>query len=162
MTLTLSTVHSTSRPRKGVSVTVKEPEHIARRLLTHLMFVGDQHGRAEEAMDFYVSLFENSRILEVERYGPNEEEREGTLKRATFSLGGREFGASDSGREHPFTFTPSMSIFVDCESPTELERVFAALSEGGEVLMPLDDYGFSRRFGWTNDRFGVSWQLNMP
>ncbi len=54
-----------------------------------------------------------------------------------------------------------MSIFVDCESPAELERVFAALSDGGEVLMPLDDYGFSQRFGWTNDRFGVSWQLNL-
>jgi len=135
---------------------------MARRFLTYLMFVGDQHGRAEEAMDFYVSLFENSRILEVERYGPNEEEREGTLKRARFSLAGRAFGASDSGREHPFTFTPSMSIFVDCENPAELERVFAALSEGGEVLMPLDDYGFSQRFGLTNDRFGMSWQVNLP
>src|SRR5215212_5772146 len=73
---------------------------MARRLLTHLMFVGDQHGRAEEAMNLYVSLFEDARILEVERYGPGEEEREGTLKRATFSLAGREFGASDSGRQH--------------------------------------------------------------
>src|SRR5215217_6275146 len=124
---------------------------MARKFLTHLMFVGDQHGRAEEAMN-----------LGVERYGPGEEEREGTLKRATFSLAGREFGASDSGREHRFTFTPSMSMFVECESPAELERVFATLSESGEVLMPLDDYGFGRRFGWTNDRFGVSWQLNLP
>jgi len=135
---------------------------MARKFLTHLMFVGDQHGRAEEAMNLYVSLFEDARILGVERYGPGEEEREGTLKRATFSLAGREFGASDSGREHRFTFTPSMSMFVECESPAELERVFAILSESGEVLMPLDDYGFGRRFGWTNDRFGVSWQLNLP
>jgi predicted 3-demethylubiquinone-9 3-methyltransferase (glyoxalase superfamily) len=135
---------------------------MASRVLTHLMFVGEQCGRAEEAMNLYVSLFEDSEILEVERYGPDEEEREGMLKRATFSLAGREFGASDSGREHPFTFTPSVSVFVDCESPSELERVFASLSDGGEVLMPLDDYGFSRRFGWTNDRFGVSWQLNLP
>jgi predicted 3-demethylubiquinone-9 3-methyltransferase (glyoxalase superfamily) len=135
---------------------------MALRIVTHLMFVGDQHGRAEEAMNLYVSLFEDSRILAVERYGPGEEERKVTLKRATFTLAGREFGASDSGRPHPFTFTPSMSVFVDCESPDELERVFAALSEGGEVLMPLGDYGFSERFGWTNDRFGVSWQLNLP
>jgi predicted 3-demethylubiquinone-9 3-methyltransferase (glyoxalase superfamily) len=134
---------------------------MARKFLTHLMFVGDQHGRAEEAMNLYVSLFEDSRVLEVERYGPGEEEREGTLKRATFSLAGREFGASDSGRQHTFTFTPSLSLFVDCESAAELERAFAALSEGGEVLMPLDDYGFSRRFGWTSDRFGVSWQLKL-
>jgi predicted 3-demethylubiquinone-9 3-methyltransferase (glyoxalase superfamily) len=135
---------------------------MAHKVLTHLMFVGNQHGRAEEAMGLYVSLLEGSQILEVERYGPGEEEREGTVKRATFSLAGREFGASDGGREHRFTFTPSTSVFVDCESPDELERVFAALSEGGEVLMPLGDYGFSKRFGWTNDRFGVSWQLNLP
>jgi predicted 3-demethylubiquinone-9 3-methyltransferase (glyoxalase superfamily) len=136
---------------------------MARSVLTHLMFVGDQCGKAEEAMNLYVSLFEDSGVLEVEHYGPNDEqEREGTLKRATFLLAGREFGASDSSRGHPFTFTPSISVFVDCESPAELERVFAALSEGGEVLMPLDDYGFSKRFGWTNDRFGVSWQLNLP
>lgn len=135
---------------------------MALRFVTHLMFVGDQHGRAEEAMNLYVSLFEDSRILKVERYGPDEEEREGTLKRATFSLAGREFIAMDSGRQHSFTFTPSMSMLVDCESPAELERVFAALSDGGEVLMPLDDYGFSKRFGWTNDRFGVSWQVNLP
>jgi predicted 3-demethylubiquinone-9 3-methyltransferase (glyoxalase superfamily) len=134
---------------------------MARRFLTHLMFVGDQHGRAEEAMNLYVSLFEDSRVLEVERYGPGEEEREGTLKRATFSLAGREFGASDSGRQDRFTFTPSMSVFVECESQDELERAFATLSKGGEVLMPLEDYGFSRRFGWTKDRFGVSWQLNL-
>jgi uncharacterized glyoxalase superfamily protein PhnB len=55
-----------------------------------------------------------------------------------------------------------MSVFVDGESLAELERVFAALSEGGQVLMPLDDYGFSKRFAWTTDRFGVSWQLNLP
>jgi predicted 3-demethylubiquinone-9 3-methyltransferase (glyoxalase superfamily) len=63
---------------------------------------------------------------------------------------------------HGFTFTPSLSLFVDCESEADLERIFAALSEGGGVLMPLGNYGFSRRFGWVNDRFGVSWQLNLP
>jgi predicted 3-demethylubiquinone-9 3-methyltransferase (glyoxalase superfamily) len=57
-------------------------------------------------------------VPKVERYGPGEEEREGTLKRATFSLAGREFGASDSGGRHRFTFTPSMSVFVDCERPS--------------------------------------------
>ena len=135
---------------------------MALRIGSPLMFVGDQHGRAEEAMNLYVSLFEDSRILEAERYGPGEEEREGTLKRGTFTLAGREFIAIDSGRQHRFTFTPSMSVFVDCESPAELERVFAALSEGGEVFVPLDDYGFGTRFGWTSDRFGVSWQVNLP
>ncbi len=80
------------------------------RLTSCLMFVGDQHGKAEEAMNLYVSLFENSRVLEIERYGVDEEEREGTVKRATFSLAGQEFIAMDSGRQHPFTFTPAISI----------------------------------------------------
>jgi predicted 3-demethylubiquinone-9 3-methyltransferase (glyoxalase superfamily) len=150
------------RHGNGESVTAKAAGQMARSILTHLMFVGDHYGRAEEAINLYVSLFEDSRVIEVERYGPDEGEREGTVKRAAFSLAGREFRASDSGRPHPFTFTPAMSIFVDCESPADLERVFAALSDGSEVLMPLDDYGFSQRFGWTNDHFGVSWQLNLP
>ena len=78
-----------------------------------------------------------------------------------FTLCGREFMCSDSPIEHGFSFTPSSSTFVDFDSAAELERVFDVLSEGGQILMPLDNYGFSRRFGWLNDRFGVSWQLNL-
>lgn len=63
--------------------------------------------------------------------------------------------------KHDFTFTPSISLFVECESEMELEVAYQALSAGGELLMPLDNYGFSTRFGWVNDRFGVSWQLNL-
>ena len=63
--------------------------------------------------------------------------------------------------KHDFTFTPSISIFVDCDDEAELEEVFEQLSRGGEVLMPIDDYGFSAGFGWVSDRFGVSWQLNL-
>jgi predicted 3-demethylubiquinone-9 3-methyltransferase (glyoxalase superfamily) len=55
-----------------------------------------------------------------------------------------------------------MSLFVDCSDEAQLEHLYAALSEGGQVLMELGDYGFSRRFGWVNDRFGVSWQINLP
>ncbi|MDT4874148.1 3-demethylubiquinone-9 3-methyltransferase [compost metagenome] len=83
------------------------------------------------------------------------------MKVAVFALAGREFMCSDSPVQHAFSFTPSSSIFVECESAEELERVFGELSRDGEVLMPLDNYGFSRRFGWLNDRFGVSWQLNL-
>lgn len=131
---------------------------MALRFVTHLMF----DGTAEEAMNFYVSVFENARVLDAQRYGSDESGMEGKLRVGSFSLGDSEFMCIDTPVKHDFTFTPSMSIFVDCESPAELERVFAALSEGGEVFMPLDDYGFSRRFGWTNDRFGVSWQVNLP
>jgi predicted 3-demethylubiquinone-9 3-methyltransferase (glyoxalase superfamily) len=129
------------------------------RLATALMFVGPQCGRAEEAIGLYVSLFERSRILEIERFG--EDEGQAGIKRARFTLGGVEYVAMDSGAEHQFGFTPAISLFVDCDSAEQLDRAFAKLSEGGSVLMPLQAYPFSPRFGWAQDRFGVSWQLNL-
>lgn len=63
--------------------------------------------------------------------------------------------------KHQFTFTPSISLFVECENESELDEAFNKLSAGGMVLMPLNNYGFSKKFGWLNDRFRVSWQLNL-
>jgi predicted 3-demethylubiquinone-9 3-methyltransferase (glyoxalase superfamily) len=77
------------------------------------------------------------------------------------TIGGDEILFFDSPVKHDFGFTPAVSLFVECDGVEELERAFALLSEGGGVFMPLDDYGFSRRFGWLSDRFGVSWQLNV-
>jgi predicted 3-demethylubiquinone-9 3-methyltransferase (glyoxalase superfamily) len=68
--------------------------------------------------------------------------------------------AMDSAHAHKFTFTPAISIFVECETEAELDTLYKVLSEGGEALMPLNNYGFSKKFGWVNDRYGVSWQLN--
>jgi predicted 3-demethylubiquinone-9 3-methyltransferase (glyoxalase superfamily) len=118
-------------------------------------------GRAEEAMTFYVSLFPDARIVNIGRCGAGEQGKEGSVKHATFALAGQNLMAIDSPVKHAFTFTPAMSLFVNCESDSELDRLFAALSEGGQVLMPLGAYGFSRKFGWCADRFGVSWQLNL-
>ena len=127
-----------------------------------LLFVGEQCGRAEEAMRFHTSLFGNSRIIEIDRYAAREgADAEGTVKHATFSLNGQQFMAQDSGLQHNFTFTPAMSIFVNCETETEIAALFGKLSEGGQVLMPLANHPFSKKFGWLNDRFGVSWQLNL-
>jgi predicted 3-demethylubiquinone-9 3-methyltransferase (glyoxalase superfamily) len=127
-----------------------------------LMFCGPHSGQAEEAITFYVSLLKNSQISAMDRYGANEDEPEGSVRLAHFTLAGREYMAIDSARGHNFTFTPAFSIFVTCESAAELERLYEALHTGGVALMPLDNYGFSRKFGWVNDRFGVSWQLNLP
>ncbi len=133
------------------------------KFIFHLLFVGEQCGKAEEAITFYTSLFKNSRLLQIERYteGEDKEEAAGTVKLARFSLDGQEFMAMDSGRQHPFTFTPAMSIFVQCETEAEIAAVFQKLSENGMVLMPLATYPFSAKFGWVADKYGVSWEVNL-
>jgi predicted 3-demethylubiquinone-9 3-methyltransferase (glyoxalase superfamily) len=118
-------------------------------------------GNAEEAMNFYVSLFPGGEVLDVVRYGPGEAGAEGTIMRATFSIGSQTIMCIDSPVKHDFTFTPAFSLFVDCQSEAEIQHLFSDLVTGGVVLMPLGEYGFSRRFGWINDRYGVSWQLNL-
>ena len=132
------------------------------KISTFLMFSGDRHGKAEEAINFYVAQFPNSRIDHIRRYPAGANEPEGTVMHAAFTLNGQPFMAIDSAAPHAFNFTPSVSLFVECETEEELARLFDTLSEAGQVLMALDNYGFSRQFGWTNDRFGVSWQLNLP
>jgi predicted 3-demethylubiquinone-9 3-methyltransferase (glyoxalase superfamily) len=120
-----------------------------------------QGGTGQAALDLYLATFPDSRMARVERWAEGEAGAAGTIKVATFTLCGREFMCSDSPVKHGFSFTPSSSTFVDFDSEAELDRVFGKLSEGGQILMPLDNYGFSQRFGWLNDRFGVSWQLNL-
>lgn len=128
------------------------------RVTPFLMF----QGQAEEAMQLYVSLFPDGRILEVVRRPPAGGQAVGTVIRAKFAIGGQTILCHDSDVQHAFTFTPSSSLFVDFDSENELVRVLDALRAGGVLLMELDNYGFSRKFAWLNDRFGVSWQLNLP
>ena len=130
---------------------------MARAVATQLMF----EGKAEEAMRLYVSLFAGSEVTAIERYGPGEPGAEGSVKRAEFTLVGHRLACIDSPIKHAFTFTPSVSLFVDCEDEAEMDRAFSQLSEGGAVLMPPGSYGFSAKFAWVNDRYGVSWQLNL-
>jgi len=127
------------------------------KVTTFLMFTG----QAEAAMNLYTSLFKQSEILNLTRYGANEAGAEGTVQHATFTLNGQEFMCIDSSAQHAFTFTPSISLYVRCETEEEIDRVFAALSQDGQILMPLDRYPFSAKFGWLADRFGVSWQLSL-
>ncbi len=122
-----------------------------------LMFTG----QAEEAMQFYTSVFPDSEIESIEHNPPGEPGAEPTVMLATFRLGAQRFRCIDSPPVHDFGFTPSFSIFVDFESADDLDAAFAKLSDGGQVMMPLDAYPFSTRFAWCSDRFGVSWQLNL-
>jgi len=128
------------------------------QILPFLMFTG----QAEEAMTFYVSLFPRSQVISVERYGAEGPGPVGTIKQAVFELNALRMRCFDSPAAHAFTFTPALSLFVDCDSQADLDQAFERLAQGGQVLMPVDAYGFSRRFGWVQDRFGVSWQLNLP
>ncbi len=79
---------------------------------------------------------------------------------ATFELNGKQFICSDSYVKHAWTFSPAISMYVECRTEEELNKLFDKLSEDGIVYMPLDNYGFSTKFGWVGDRFGVTWQLN--
>ena len=117
-------------------------------------------GTAEEAMTFYVGLVPDPHPVR-RSLRPGRTGAEGSVVVASFVLAGLDIMCSDSPIEHAFSFTPSTSLFVTCASDTEIERLAGALLDGGEALMPLDDYGFSSRFAWVNDRFGVSWQLNL-
>jgi predicted 3-demethylubiquinone-9 3-methyltransferase (glyoxalase superfamily) len=119
-------------------------------------------GNAEEAMRFYTSLFDDGEVLELDRYGPAGPGPDGSVMKATFVVGGQTVLCTDSFVKHAFTFTPSSSMFVTCETEEEVRRLATALVEGGAALMPLGNYGFSRLFAWVNDRFGVSWQINLP
>jgi predicted 3-demethylubiquinone-9 3-methyltransferase (glyoxalase superfamily) len=129
------------------------------RVAPFLMF---QRGDAEAAMELYVATLPDGRVLELERWGPEGPGAEGKLMRARFSIAGLEVMCFDSPVKHAFEFTPSSSLFVTCASEAELDRIAATLGEGGRFLMPLGSYGFSRKFAWLDDRFGVSWQLNLP
>lgn len=126
---------------------------------TFLMFQNDD---AEQAMNAYVALFPGSRVLSIERYGAGEAGKEGTVKLATFELNGTPIKCIDSPVKHAFTFTPAISLFIDCDDAAQVDRLAGRLGEGGQPLMPAGAYGFSTRFAWVQDRFGVSWQLNFP
>jgi predicted 3-demethylubiquinone-9 3-methyltransferase (glyoxalase superfamily) len=128
---------------------------MAKEINPFLMFTGG----AEAAMKFYMSLFPGSVVESLVHYGPEGPGAVGSVKQATLSLLGRRLEFFDSPVRHAFTFTPAISFAVACDSAEEVDRLFAHLAEGGQVLMGLGAYPFARRFGWVNDRFGVSWQM---
>ena len=104
-------------------------------------------GKAEEAMNFYVSIFRNSRIMSVTRYGKEGPGPKGAVMSATFQLAGQDFFVLNGGPQ--FTFSPAISFFVNCETQEEVDELWEKLSEGGD----------KQRCGWLRDKYGVSWQI---
>lgn len=127
-------------------------------LITSLTF---QKNDAEQAMNFYISLFENSEILNIQRWGKEGPGKEGSIMQATFLLDGKLFICSDSPPVHDWDFTPAFSNYVECQNEVEFQRFYSKLTENGKIAMPADNYGFSKKFAWVIDSFGVSWQLNL-
>lgn len=120
---------------------------------------------AEEAAAFYTSLFPNSSVSTIRRYpdGPLEGPMaglEGKVLTAVFTLDGYQLMAIDGGSH--FTFSPSTSLSVQLRSNEEIETLYTKLMEGGTALMPLGVYGFSKKYAWLSDKYGLSWQLNVP
>src|SRR5258708_31065155 len=104
-------------------------------------------GQAEEAMNFYISIFKNSKIINVSRYGEAGPGPKGTVMSATFQLEGQQFMALNGGPH--FTFTPAISLFVNCEKQEEVDELWKKLSAGGS----------EERCGGLKDKFGLSWQI---
>jgi len=117
-----------------------------------LMFVKEHYGQAEKAMNLYTSVFKNSKIAGVLRYGAGElPDKEGTVKHAQFTLDNQTFMVMDSGREHAFTFNEAISLVVDCATQEEIDYYWEKLSQGGDPKAQM--------CGWLKDKFGVSWQV---
>ncbi|MDM5250672.1 VOC family protein [Lysinibacillus sp. G4S2] len=117
---------------------------------TFLMF----QGQANEAIQQYQQWFSDLQIESL-TYMENSQQ----VAMAILHLKGLKIMMNDSVIQHDFTFTPSTSIYVECDSAEEIGSLVTQILEGGQALMPLDNYGFSKQFAWIQDRFGVSWQL---
>lgn len=119
-------------------------------ILPSLMFVGDKCGKAEEAINFYLSVFKDSKMGLVYRYGPNQEpDKEGTIMFADFMLENYWFAAMDSAREHNFTFNEAVSFMVYCDTQKEIDYYWEKLSAVPEA----------EQCGWLKDKYGLSWQI---
>ena len=138
------------------------------KITTFLTFVGEQCGKAEEAIQFYVSIFPNSEIKSITKYA--EGEPGGTselIKYGKFTLNGLDYMVSESNYNHAWSFSPGVSQFISSDSESTLKSIFKHLSEnGGKVMIPLDNYesdnyGFGKLFGWCEDKYGISWQFNL-
>ena len=123
---------------------------ITQKIIPTLLFVGKQCGKAEEAINFHASVFDNAKVGAIDRYGKGEEpDKEGTVKHASFTLEGQEFAAMDSAHGHNFTFNEAISLEVGCETQEEVDYYWEKLSADPKA----------EQCGWLKDQYGLSWQI---
>lgn len=137
--------------RYGLSwqISLGKLQDVGQFITPSLLFANKQHGRAEEAINFYTSIFKNSGVTGILKYGKGENEPEGTVKHAQFTLEGQVFMIMDSALPHQFQFNEAISLDVHCETQEEIDYYWNKLTEGGT----------EGPCGWLKDKFGVSWQV---
>ncbi|MEK6983065.1 MAG: VOC family protein [Nanoarchaeota archaeon] len=119
------------------------------KIIPHLMFTQDFCGRAEEAMNFYCSIFDDSKVGDIFRYQNQAPDRDGTVAHSFFTLAGQMFGAMDSAQEHKFKFKEAVSFIINCKDQEEIDYYWEKLSAVPE----------SEQCGWVKDKYGPSWQI---
>ena len=117
-------------------------------------------GQAQGALALYRTAFPDLEELLLQEHA--EGPQAGQIAMAQVRFAGQEVMLFDSPPVHDFTFTPSFSFFIQCDDEAQLRRYPQVLGEGGGVMMEIGNHGFSTLFTWIADRFGVSWQLNLP
>jgi predicted 3-demethylubiquinone-9 3-methyltransferase (glyoxalase superfamily) len=123
---------------------------IEQKITPTLMFVREVCGKAEEAINFYVSIFNNAKVGDILRYGKGEEpDKEGTVRHAAFTLLGQEFAAMDSAHSHNFTFNEAISLMVHCDTQEEIDYYWGKLTADPKA----------EQCGWLKDKYGLSWQI---
>lgn len=125
-------------------------DEVGQKITPTLLFVGNQYGRAEEAINHYSSIFKEVKVDGILRYGNNESpDQEGKVKHAQVAFNGQKFMLMDSADAHQFTFTEGISLTIHCETQDEIDYYWSRLTESGAESM----------CGWLKDKFGVSWQI---
>jgi len=125
-------------------------EDVGQKITPCMLFTGQQYGRAEEAINFYSSVFKDTTVEGILRYGPNERpDQEGKVKHAQMALTGNKLMLMESAAAHNFTFTEGVSLTIHCETQEEIDFYWERLTENGAESM----------CGWLKDKFGVSWQI---
>jgi len=134
----------------------RQQHNLVRQKITPFLWFD---GKAEEAAKFYVSIFKNSKIDTMKPWGEGSPFPKEQIMNATFELDGQQFYAFDAGPQ--FKLNPSISFFVVCETEAETNDVWQKLVDGGNVMMALEKYDWSEKYGWLQDRFGISWQVSL-
>jgi predicted 3-demethylubiquinone-9 3-methyltransferase (glyoxalase superfamily) len=123
---------------------------VEQKITPTLLFVGEQCGKAEEAVNFYASVFHNAKVGDILRYGKGDEpDKSGTVKHAAFTLERQDFAAMDSARVHNFSFNEAISFMVHCDTQEEIDYFWGKLSADPKA----------EQCGWLKDKYGLSWQI---